>query len=400
MKNAMIKNENNNDLSMKVVKCDQITPNDVSKKIKQGHMIVSTPHVGNFTTYGFAIANCLGAMPVFFDGNIPQKDTIAYPAHIIKNEKKYKIAQDQDDVTTPYLVSTVNTLSLDDNNIKVCSKTGHMHYISLINTLKQMSITSEYFYVKNPYAYDILKILLKKGFSCFNRELTYDGKVIKKDDIPIQDQIKNLNDFFDMKKKHVRSITCGLDFEPSKCYITSNEVNVFLMCMRALIHDISMGLIDFQNPQIYTISGISMINYVQEKYMKEALDKMYKILYDSKYFKIPERLIVNMIPGAHLKCMPIKCEDEKIELMNKIADNYLEYQENRSKISSSNGNKNVLISAQHELKKLSLSMRDQWKTFFGNKIKRVTQYDDNYDVVIPEKVGEISFDNINKFFNN
>lgn len=390
---------NTNDISMRVVKCDDITPNEVSQKIKEGHMIVSTPHVGNFTTYGFAIKK-LGVLPVFFDGNMPSKDVIAYPAHIIKDNKMYKVAQNQDNITTPYLLSTKSDLPIDKDNIKVCAKTGHMHYVALLNVLDQMSITSEYFYVKNPYAYDILSILLKNNFSCFNRTLTSDGMVIKKDNIPIDEQINNLNNFFDTKKKHMRSIMCGLDTETSECHIPSNEVNVFLMCMRALIHDITNGVIDFTNPQIYTMSGISMINYVQEKYMKEAFDKMYKILYDSKHFNIPQYLIVNMIPGAYLKNMPKSDEYDKITLMDDIANNYKDYKTNKDKLDCGSHDRSVLIKSQSELKKLSIWMRNIWKTFINKSPNRTTQYDDNCDVVIPKGVKDLSFENINKFFNS
>lgn len=366
-------------MELSINKQADISLNELVSKKEQGLSVVRSAHVGNSRMYNLVIANA-GIDMLLVDHNQTLRDTNYQPEAIIQDGQK------------ELLTDSKMTLSLRTRSDKDNKYLDEIHISSLRQTFPNTNIFSNTEYLRNneQVAGEIISICVDNMPELFIRIALPDGTT---------------NKSFEASTLAKSSGVIQLQDDPreeKEVAMMPNEVDIICGFVIEALNTNS----DIQ----FHISGPDMIKYI--KSILPNLKKIYSLLSSASFAnKLPDNLIVELVPGASLSLATTKDSSAKlIPLVNSIESlDIFEQESSRKRRQFFEGNK----PSKEESKKLQDSIKLERDCLIGEAVLALRGanellpsnddpiYTSQYDVAssglfVPDLLGRLTIARLNK----
>jgi len=300
--------------------------NTINALVEEGHPIIATPHLGNYTRHHMAYPQMKVKLRSL-ESNQSCKDSIFTPELLKVNQHVHSLIDSPfPQLLSPYLSFTKKKFSTDIANlVETATSPAALHYASLSNVIgKEYNLlTADYFL--DEYIFKIFEVLLKNGVDVFDRQVSNGGLLEKRTMSGTPEHL--IAGYAALMNQHIKTVL------GEKVKLTGGPILSNIICVLCDIIQYSRKKYS-QNNDVYTVSGKSMIHYTKSASYLSELNHCYSILKNSHLFpELPDTLQVHMIPGSYLSFLPTEQETEMIHLIQEIISVYKNQQLNQHTLS-------------------------------------------------------------------
>jgi len=318
-----------NNQSITIAKRPDYSLNDVLRRQSEGYEIVYTPHVGNRCREDIYLTRA-GIEQALVCRNQAYVDTIDRPHQVRVGGRDLELVSEaQRGVLTPFLEAD------GANSVEIRRMFPQYEGLSPAAMQKRSAIDAvpgkyvmadTLIFLQDQFSERICAILeaVSNDSACndvFSRKII-DGRIVKSDK-------KNplaFQRWMDLVPKLMRSVDDGPD-RSLVGEIPSNAFMILTHAFRCLLRR-AADLDRSQQPQVFTVSGPSMINYVKQ--LQPEMERMYGVA-RRVFPELPERFTYNFIPGAFFDFVPAESETAACTIVSDM----LEVRQKRNEIARS-----------------------------------------------------------------
>ncbi|MEI6316136.1 MAG: hypothetical protein WCO65_00190 [bacterium] len=390
----------------------KLTPADIKiLNTEFGFKMFATPHLGLHRCFT-SFVSLMGGTVCMFTSNQSEKDVLSVPEFLGSNGMRVSCSkQKEGKILSPYLELDKNGLKNSALSQTIKSYLGYSSIASLQyhSNLKAFGGTTNIVLdneiISSNFVGTVLELLAKNQkfilqgtnhIDLFDRYVSTDGTVM----LAKSYDSCAYKTFLEMKDTHKRMIENDLLLSPNG-YLPIKEVIIFLDSLRCYSSQFNGS--QANAPMVgnsFSISGVSMINYLKGATSRLILQRMYEVVY-REFEWLPLHMRLVMIPGGMFSFTPSSAEHDVCNAVDCVASSYSQWKQLCGKMSSVKESEKLL--AIKDIEKSKQQYLNERKIFNSVLQKRrgFTQFDVLEGEHVPENVftslQHLSFGDIRKF---
>lgn len=390
----------------------KLCPLDVKKISSRGVKIIATPHIGLHWASNSFYPH-MGVTICDYSGNQSRIDRLDEPEYIKEGTSKHDCAIQEHAVLSPYLLLNKEVVArngyISAKKFASASNLAYVHHHAKKLALGEENVMLDSDLFEKPFVFDFFKVLIENQkqifhdssrFGILDRFVSNEGIISRRSPGGVAD----IESFIKMKQLHKQMILEDCHLQASG-FFPLNEVNILFDSICCYWQQLQLGIASTSIGDTYTVSGVDMILYTKNPFLREILDRMYKTLLASgKFTWLPKYMGNTMLPGGTFSFLPSNKEEELYESVVELLDINSKKDSLHKEISMSSdeANRFRLVNKSREIINPKMS---QIKDRFQKALKErrgFTQYDLLNGEYVPNEIIQrlmpMTFEKINGLF--
>jgi hypothetical protein len=385
--------------SIAIVKANSLTLNDVLRLRAEGREIVYTPHIGNRWREDLYLARA-GIPSALVSRNQAYVDTIDRPHQVRVSGKDLQLAsEEQRGILLPFIVADGSDVAEIERTFPeyVGLSPATMHLRSNIAAVPGACVeVDRLLFLQDEFSSRVVDVLAAvaeaKTYRVFTRNIA-GGRMV---DALGEETQQDVQRWMDVCRVLISNVETGIVDRSVVGPVPTNAFMIMAHAFRELFRLMNEGGGGIENPQVYTVSGPSMINYVRS--LQFEMSEIYRIARD-RFPGLPPSFTYNFVPGANFDFVPTVSETDSAAIVNDALELMESSNDMSARIAAGGPERNAIIDERSKLRKRIFDISKEFAAVRPS-MSFVSQYDvlRGEALIDPPFLRDVPLCDIDRFF--